>query len=87
MTVNQETGQLLTPDEIREIKAYVSAHRKGSEPFEIAVNGETPLDPRQGALIVAPYRDAGATWWVEYAASRDSLDAYRERIRRGPPKT
>lgn len=86
MTVNQETGALLTPDEIRAIKAYVGAHRESAEPFEIAVNGETPLDRQRGAQMVASYRDAGATWWVEYVATRDTLESYRERIRSGPPK-
>lgn len=86
MTVNQVTEELLTPDEIREIKLYIMAHRERTEPFDIAVNGETPADPQQGAAIVEPYREAGATWWIEYTASRTSIDAYRERIRSGPPK-
>jgi alkanesulfonate monooxygenase SsuD/methylene tetrahydromethanopterin reductase-like flavin-dependent oxidoreductase (luciferase family) len=86
MTFNQVTNELLTPAEVREIRAYITAHRERAEPFDIAVNGETPTDPHQGAAIVEPYREAGATWWVEYAASRTSFDAYRSRIHSGPPK-
>ena len=85
MTVNQATDELLTPDEVRTIKAYVLAQRESTTPFEIAVNGETPVDPHEGGAIVAPYREAGATWWVEFVASRNSLAAYRDRIRGGPP--
>jgi alkanesulfonate monooxygenase SsuD/methylene tetrahydromethanopterin reductase-like flavin-dependent oxidoreductase (luciferase family) len=87
MTVNQVTNELLTPQEIREIVAYVKAHRNGSEPFDIAVNGETSSDLKKGAEIVQPYIEAGATWWVEYEASREGFEDYRERIRNGPPRT
>jgi alkanesulfonate monooxygenase SsuD/methylene tetrahydromethanopterin reductase-like flavin-dependent oxidoreductase (luciferase family) len=85
MTVNQVTGELLTPGEISEIVAYLKANREGNDPFDIAVNGETPADSRKGAEIVRPYYEAGATWWVEYEASRQSFEEYRERIRQGPP--
>jgi alkanesulfonate monooxygenase SsuD/methylene tetrahydromethanopterin reductase-like flavin-dependent oxidoreductase (luciferase family) len=86
MTVNQVTNELLTPAEIREIIAYVNTYRASAEPFDVAVNGETPADPHKGAEIVQPYEEAGATWWVEYEASRESLEAYRARIRQGPPR-
>jgi alkanesulfonate monooxygenase SsuD/methylene tetrahydromethanopterin reductase-like flavin-dependent oxidoreductase (luciferase family) len=86
MTVNQVTGELLTPEEISEIVAYLKANREGNGPFDIAVNGETPADPRKGAEIVRPYYEAGATWWVEYEASRQSFEEYRKRIRQGPPR-
>jgi alkanesulfonate monooxygenase SsuD/methylene tetrahydromethanopterin reductase-like flavin-dependent oxidoreductase (luciferase family) len=86
MTVNQVTGELLTSEEISEIVAYLKANREGNGPFDIAINGETPADPRKGAEIVRPYYEAGATWWVEYEASRQSFEEYRERIRQGPPR-
>jgi hypothetical protein len=86
MTVNQSTGELLTPGEVEEIAAYIKAHRMVSDPFDIAVNGETPADARKGAVIVQPYEEAGATWWIEFEASRASFDEYRERIWQGPPR-
>jgi len=86
MTVNQETEELLKPEEIREIIAYIKTYRESPERFDVALNGETPADPRQGAEMIQPYREAGATWWVEFEASRESFEAYRERIRQGPPR-
>lgn len=86
MTVNQVTNELLTPAEVREIIAYINTYRASPAPFDVAVNGETPADARQGTEIVRPYQEAGATWWIEYEASRDSLEEYRERIRHGPPR-
>lgn len=86
MTVNQVTGQLLTPDDVREIVAYVTAQRDRSDSFDIAVNGEMPADANERAALLQAYGEAGATWWVEYAGD-ESFEAYRARIRRGPPKS
>ena len=78
-------GEQLTPAEIREVVAYVKTHREGSEPFDVAFAEETPFDPRQGAEIVRPYRDAGVTWWLE--GIWGTYEAVTERIRHGPPRT
>jgi alkanesulfonate monooxygenase SsuD/methylene tetrahydromethanopterin reductase-like flavin-dependent oxidoreductase (luciferase family) len=86
MTLNQETNEPLTSEETREIASLVTSYRaNATDTFEIAVNGETPADPRRGAEIVQPYIEAGATWWLEWEASRKGYDAYRTRIRQGPP--
>lgn len=64
----------------------VKSYRVFFNPFDIAVNGETPSDPQEGAEIVHPYEKAGATWWIEYDASRKTFETYRKRIKSGPPK-
>lgn len=77
----------LTPDDVHEVATYICDLRPSeATPFDIAVNGETPSDATSGAALVHPYGEAGATWWVEYEASRTSLAAYRQRIRSGPPR-
>jgi alkanesulfonate monooxygenase SsuD/methylene tetrahydromethanopterin reductase-like flavin-dependent oxidoreductase (luciferase family) len=80
----------MTPDALREIKAFVEANRTETTPFDIIMEGETPGDDReQAAATVRPWADAGATWWMEgmWSASRDDAgrQAVREHIRRGPP--
>jgi hypothetical protein len=52
--------------------AYVKDNRESNEPFDGAVNGETPAGVRKGAEIVEPYLEAGATWLllVGYSSSR-----------------
>ena len=35
--------------------------------------------------MVPPYVEAGAIWWLEWEASPQGYDAYRARIRQGPP--
>jgi alkanesulfonate monooxygenase SsuD/methylene tetrahydromethanopterin reductase-like flavin-dependent oxidoreductase (luciferase family) len=84
MTVNQETNELLTPDEVKEIAAYIKSHRRRPEPFDIAINVEIPSDTQQAAEMLQAYAGAGATWCIMLA--RNTVAEYRELIHRGPPK-
>lgn len=82
-------GERLTPGELHEAVAYVNAHRPAGRlgrPFDVVVGGFTPTDDKEAALrIVAPYVEAGATWWVErFTRRRGSLAEAFERIRSGP---
>lgn len=75
----------ITPDDVREIKAYVDENRTISTPFDIVLNGKVAdLDPSQLRDKLLPLIDAGATWWIEGLwDATEELAA--ERIRRGPP--
>lgn len=77
-------GEDLTPIELKEVVAYVKAHRERSDPFDIAFAGETPSDSEKGVSIVQPYMEAGVTWWLE--GIWGTLEKGRKRIRQGPPK-
>ena len=79
--------EMLTPDDLRAILAYIAEHRTGGGPFDVVLSGETPGDdPAGGAAIVAPYVEAGATWWVEgISGYRGPFEEMRARIRQGPP--
>ena len=77
-----------TPDDIREIAAYVAERRDQPTPFDIIMEGETPGDdPARAAAIVRPFAEAGATWWNEsrWGAMGD-VELVRARIRQGPPR-
>lgn len=76
-----------TPDEIREMGAFIEAQRSATTPFDIVMEGQTPGDdPEKAAAIVCPYRDAGATWWIEAMWSASELDSVLTRVRQGPPR-
>jgi alkanesulfonate monooxygenase SsuD/methylene tetrahydromethanopterin reductase-like flavin-dependent oxidoreductase (luciferase family) len=76
-----------TPDEIREMKAFIEAQRTVTTPFDIVMEGQTPGDDREkAAAIVRPYRDGGATWWIEAMWSISELDQALMRIKQGPPR-
>ncbi|MEW5961392.1 MAG: LLM class flavin-dependent oxidoreductase, partial [Chloroflexota bacterium] len=77
-------GEDATPEDMRQIIAYIKAHRENTDPFEVAFAGETPADPHASADVVGPYAEAGVTWWLE--GIWEPLDETRKRIRSGPPK-
>lgn len=85
MTVHQQTGRLLTPQDVSEVRALVGTERSSSAPFDIAINGEVP-DHAHPESYVAAFEEAGATWWVWVALHEATVDDYRRRIGQGPPR-
>ena len=81
------TGEL-TPDDVREMAAYVRARRPSDAPFDIVVEGQTPGgDPAAAAAIVRPLAEAGATWWLDSMwMAPNAPEDQRARIRQGPPR-
>ncbi|MEP7214766.1 MAG: LLM class flavin-dependent oxidoreductase [Anaerolineaceae bacterium] len=73
--------------EIGEISRFVSDNRSLDQPFDIIVEGETPVGG--GHDVVGPYADAGATWWIEahwlLPPTQEGVAQFRERIAAGPP--
>jgi alkanesulfonate monooxygenase SsuD/methylene tetrahydromethanopterin reductase-like flavin-dependent oxidoreductase (luciferase family) len=56
----------LTPQEWREILAYIGQHRSSSSPFAVVHSGATPGDDlAKAAALIEPYREAGVNWWME----------------------
>ena len=77
----------VTPETIREIRAYATENRAEVTPFDIVWEGQTPgEDPERAASVVRPYAEAGATWWIESPWSPpNEPEDLRARIRQGPP--
>jgi alkanesulfonate monooxygenase SsuD/methylene tetrahydromethanopterin reductase-like flavin-dependent oxidoreductase (luciferase family) len=83
-----EKGAVPSPDQLREILAYVHAHRESSQPLDAVLNGYSSGDSSAGAGVVEPYIEVGLTWWLE-RIDPDRLYTVaetRERIRSGPPR-
>ena len=81
----------------REAVAFVREQRGDNPaPFDILHRGTTPGDdPAQAAALVAPFAEAGATWWAEAIHPQRfggdwggawPVAALRERIAQGPPR-
>lgn len=81
-------GGLPSPDELREILAYIHEHRKSSAPFDAVLGGHTETNPSRAAEAVGPYRETGLTWWLEKIepGRLDSVSETLERIQAGPPR-
>jgi hypothetical protein len=76
----------LTPAEIRDVQAYIKEYRTSGTPFEVVYGGETSgSNGAEDAALVAPYVEAGLTWWLESPGQRAPAEM-RERIRQGPPR-
>ncbi len=79
-----------TPDDIRQMKAFIDENRKLPTPIDIVMEGETPGEDREQANeIVHKWEDAGATWWIEalWNVDRDASGRrlVRQRLLQGPP--
>jgi len=79
-----------TLDEVEEMAALIR-ERKGCEPYELIIEGGSPGDDRiKAAEHVAPWADAGATWWVESQwdgfGTDEGLAQLRARVDAGPPR-
>jgi len=79
-------GETMPVTEFAEVVAYVLAHREpDAGDFDIVLEGCT--EPGGGADVVAPYADAGLTWWLESLGWwRGNLETVRARIAAGPPR-
>lgn len=79
--------EMLDPRELAPIVEYVYAHRfDTSEPFDITMEGFTPASDRTSERIVAPYAEAGLTWWVEKLGwFRGEVNENIARVCAGPP--
>lgn len=76
----------VTPDDVREMRAYVSANRRSLTPFDIVVSGKMAgLDHAQAQERLLQWVEAGATWWVEGLWEEPEAQV-RARIRQGPPR-
>jgi hypothetical protein len=75
----------ITPQDIREMKAFIAANRTLTTPFDIIKEGQSGgLDHSQVKEKLTPWVEAGVTWWIEslWMASTEEI---KERIKQGPP--
>ncbi len=79
--------ELLEPEDLREITGYVNKHlTKGK--FDFVNIGWTTGKKEESKEKVAPYIEAGMTWWLEgLYTERDSPGDMLRRIRLGPPRS
>ena len=80
--------QHLTLDEVKEIKRFIEQYRTDDAPFDYCISGVLRAKVlSEDRAIVAPYEEAGVTWWIEFVySSTGSVKRNTERIRFGPPR-
>jgi alkanesulfonate monooxygenase SsuD/methylene tetrahydromethanopterin reductase-like flavin-dependent oxidoreductase (luciferase family) len=76
----------LDPEDVRGLLAVVGELRQTDGPFDLLVGGITPEDPAAARDLLEPLAEAGVTWWQETVDPRQTdLEAFRRRVRQGPP--
>lgn len=78
----------LSIEDVRAIVHFIKEHREGNGPYDIMHAGDTSgKSKREAADIVAPFIEAGATWWNEAPLPwKTTLEDVRARIDTGPPR-
>jgi hypothetical protein len=72
-------------DGLRRLAEYTRSQHAHVGAFDVICFGNTA--DAHDVQRVAASADAGATWWMESIFTRgSSLEATRERIRKGPPR-
>lgn len=83
----QKSGDILTPEDFRELLHYTNAHRTPATPIDAIAYGLTyGADQAQTVAHVAAFAQAGATWWLEHFSPEYTLEQVRQRIHQGPPQ-
>jgi alkanesulfonate monooxygenase SsuD/methylene tetrahydromethanopterin reductase-like flavin-dependent oxidoreductase (luciferase family) len=81
-----------SPDDVVALRAWLAA-RGARADLDVIAQGESPADDRGAAAAqVAPWAEAGCTWWLETrwgeTSDADSkMTRVRERLAAGPPTT
>jgi Luciferase-like monooxygenase len=80
-------GAVPSPDDLRTILAFIDASGGRRPGFDVVLNGYTPNASDDAAETVAPYAEAGLTWWLERIDPTRlfSAESALERIVAGPP--
>jgi alkanesulfonate monooxygenase SsuD/methylene tetrahydromethanopterin reductase-like flavin-dependent oxidoreductase (luciferase family) len=58
-------GHIAPLEGLRASVEYLRSQRTDDAPFEVVLGGRSPPDRGRAADRLAPYADAGLTWWVE----------------------
>jgi hypothetical protein len=76
----------ITPQDIRDMKAFVDANRTLTTPFEIIIEEQSlGWEPTKIQDKLGQWQEAGATWWIEGLWGADEAQV-TERLEQGPPR-
>jgi len=80
-------GSKMSGNDLREVRAYIEAHRDSKGHFDLVMMGYTPGNDREKATkIIRLYITAGLTRWLESLfREKGSHSKMLARIRQGPP--
>ena len=74
--------ETVSPDDLRQIRAYVEEHRTLDAPFDFVASGNVSnLEASERAEVLQSWGEAGATWWVEglWEATEEEVEGVIEK--------
>ena len=87
MAMNKDFNNPLSPENVREIRSFVTSHRSTKEPFNLAVALNASNDVGADQERAQAYEEAGADWWQEGVFPfPENITKLQEIIHRGPPQ-
>jgi alkanesulfonate monooxygenase SsuD/methylene tetrahydromethanopterin reductase-like flavin-dependent oxidoreductase (luciferase family) len=69
----------LSVDDLRQIDAFIAAHRTATGPRDLVVGHALPDDDAQARDVISRYAAVGVTWWME---SDQTPEEVRAKLRR-----
>ncbi len=91
--IDANGGREIQPSDITDAIAWLEEHGRSMDGFDIIASGETPSDDVSAAAeIVAPWAEAGCTWWLDsrwgdMQVSPERMADVRKRLGAGPPRS
>jgi alkanesulfonate monooxygenase SsuD/methylene tetrahydromethanopterin reductase-like flavin-dependent oxidoreductase (luciferase family) len=89
----------VTPQDWLTVREFIESHRREASAFDFVQYGVTPGDdPAKALQLLAPFEEAGVTWWIEGISPFDYgfdwtdswtteiVEKLELRIRQGPPR-
>jgi Luciferase-like monooxygenase len=82
----------LTPDDVRAMLGWLREHGGVRPGFDVVMEGQTPAeDTARAVATVAPWAEAGCTWWIESRwelphDDAERMEQVRGRLEAGPPR-
>lgn len=84
--VDYGKGEIMPPELVHQVAAYVQEHRSDRSPFDVALEGQTSGNGQGDRRLVKQYGDVGVTWWIEALGWwRGTVTDAQQRVRLGPP--
>lgn len=75
----------VTPEDVRDMKAYIDANRTLPTHFDIAIDGKSlGLSQDEAQAKILPWVEVGATWWIESTWGIEG-EALEKSLKEGPP--
>lgn len=83
------TGQNgdLSPQDVREIRAYIQSYRTVTTPFDVVFGGRLHEKREvERETLLTEYAKVGVTWWLESFWADTPLTYVQSVIQQGPPR-